>query len=721
MTRGHDRLRRWTPVPGALTGRLLARQATLSAEARAEHLAAAVATLGRCASPQEAGPHAAAHLVVGEVQSGKTLAFTTLMALAHDRGFRLIVVVAGTKRNLMAQTVQRLRDDLMKGDGGINPWRRLENPSMSDERELLQGLLQPNAGTTTVCFVLKDARRLGAVEKLLGALATKMDMTTVPTLVIDDEADQASPNRKVRQGDESAIYAGIGAVRETLPRHDFLMYTATPQAPLLIKLSDQLSPETVTILRSGRAYVGGRDLFVDHAESFVRIITDDDVVTATDPDATEPPPSLRRALATFLLALTLAQQRGHPRPLSMLVHPAVQRDVHDKHYRWVRAIVDDLVAPLRIPQDIAFKDALRGDIQAAYDDLASSCDDIPELDRLARDVPRFADHVAIRKVNQDAAEEIKVDDWDDHAGWIVIGGAKLDRGFTVKNLAVTYMPRGRGVGNADTVQQRGRFFGYKREYLDLCRGWFSVETAEAFRHYVDHEQTLLRSLSAVENDASPLRHWRRELLLSPDLSPTRREVISLDTNRKMIFSKSGWCDQSGLIDPAAAAANRTALRRFLARLDGLTPHPRDPRPSPHLVGRVPTADVLALLDGWGVSPQDADRFLGAALVLGILRDRDQADAIQVLLMDGWDSVKTLANARARSSRPRDARSIQLFQGPGSGRNAGYPGDRSFGEEEVPTLAIFGLDLRGIKPSYDDVVPALALHVANAAVSLVVEP
>ncbi len=45
----------------------------------------------------------------------------------------------------------------------------------------------------------------------------------------------------------------------------------------------------------------------------------------------------------------------------------------------------------------------------------------------------------------------------------------MDRGFTVKGLTVTYMPRGLGEGNADTVQQRARFFGYKESYLGYCR------------------------------------------------------------------------------------------------------------------------------------------------------------------------------------------------------------------------------------------------------------
>ena len=51
-------------------------------------------------------------LVVGYVQSGKTLSFTTVAALACDNRFPVVIVLSGTKKNLYSQTVKRLRRDL---------------------------------------------------------------------------------------------------------------------------------------------------------------------------------------------------------------------------------------------------------------------------------------------------------------------------------------------------------------------------------------------------------------------------------------------------------------------------------------------------------------------------------------------------------------------------------------------------------------------------------
>ncbi len=44
------------------------------------------------------------NIAVGYVQSGKTMSFTVLSALAADNGYRIIVYLTGTKTNLQNQT-----------------------------------------------------------------------------------------------------------------------------------------------------------------------------------------------------------------------------------------------------------------------------------------------------------------------------------------------------------------------------------------------------------------------------------------------------------------------------------------------------------------------------------------------------------------------------------------------------------------------------------------
>ena len=78
------------------------------------------------------------HLVVGYVQSGKTMSFTGLTALALDNNYRVIVYLAGTKNNLLDQTVQRLRKDLIgSGSSYCDMYKIHSNPTANDADDLL--------------------------------------------------------------------------------------------------------------------------------------------------------------------------------------------------------------------------------------------------------------------------------------------------------------------------------------------------------------------------------------------------------------------------------------------------------------------------------------------------------------------------------------------------------------------------------------------------------
>lgn len=67
--------------------------------------------LSRCPDPT-VDTGRATGLALGKIQSGKTLSYTALIALAVDNGYRIIVVLAGTKNPLLEQNYARLCHDL---------------------------------------------------------------------------------------------------------------------------------------------------------------------------------------------------------------------------------------------------------------------------------------------------------------------------------------------------------------------------------------------------------------------------------------------------------------------------------------------------------------------------------------------------------------------------------------------------------------------------------
>jgi hypothetical protein len=714
----------WTPEVGPLTEDMIEGQ-KLDEESKKRLVDSALRTLARCGPPEADGEHRAAHLVVGQIQSGKTLAFTTLMALARDNGFRLVIVIAGTKTNLLGQTITRLNDDLLSGTGGLNPWRVWDSPEpeVADAiSKVLATPRDPNArvdgSRTAVLFVLKHGNRLTNLQETLEAIGEAV-LRRTPTLIIDDEADQASLNLFHRKGEESPIYGSISELRATLPRHDLMMYTATPQGPLLIEMSDELAPETVQVLDPGPDYVGGSELFVEGRDRYLKLIPDQEIEAATEPGS-PPPPSLRRAIATYLLALAIAQDRRRPRPLSMLIHPAVARDLHYQYAGWASAIREDLVARLYERDDIGYEDMLKADFEGPYEDLAKTVEQIPPLSELAELIPPYAQQVEVRVVNA-GSDPIK--DWKEFPGWIVVGGNKLERGFTIENLAITYMPRGSGARTVDTIQQRGRFFGYKSPYIDLCRGWFSADIADIYAQYVSHEDAMQEALALVDQGGQPLRSWRRELLLSPSLQPTRRAVISLQTDRYALVSKDGWFRQSRLFDRRVAEANvALAARLFDLYRGAAVPEPLDTRRSrQHQTADAPLASLYEILAEWEAVSEDSERLLGLGLVLGQLLDQDFHARCRLVFMDGIESLDAWVGRRERRQQLSGGlvRTVEIFQGEDP-KNL-YPGDRGICDLDLVTIQLHLLDLLERDGSvWEEAVPAVAVHLPGRVPTLILE-
>ena len=286
----------WTPVAGPTLKGMLA-STSLDGSGVHQVEAEALRVLSRCRPPVWDASGGDAELVVGAVQSGKTLSFTALIAAARDNRFPLVIVLAGTKRNLRDQTHSRLVRDLqMQGDGGIPRWIQVKAPDARKAPEQVKALRRWTSqaqrnNPTLVAVVLKNHQSIGHAREFLESVAA--ELPDLPVLFVDDEGDQAGLNVAKRANEESSTYREIRRLREASANHTYVLYTATPQAPLLISLEDTLSPRTVTVLEPGPGYLGGRDLFVDGGSAFVREINED---SALDADQVAPPLSLERAV-----------------------------------------------------------------------------------------------------------------------------------------------------------------------------------------------------------------------------------------------------------------------------------------------------------------------------------------------------------------------------------------------------------------------------------------
>src|SRR5690606_12040217 len=114
-------------------------------------------------------------LVIGYVQSGKTLSFTSLAALARDNQFRLVILLAGTTNNLVEESYDRLKDDLDIDEN--REWKLFSTQQKGFQQEELDRVnmelarwRRGNRRARTVLIVsMKQHQHLDNLAKLLSA------------------------------------------------------------------------------------------------------------------------------------------------------------------------------------------------------------------------------------------------------------------------------------------------------------------------------------------------------------------------------------------------------------------------------------------------------------------------------------------------------------------------------------------------------------------------
>ena len=295
--------------------------------------------------------------------------------------------------------------------------------------------------------------------------------------------------------------------------------------------------------------------------------------------------------------------------------------------------------------------------------------------------------------------------WSTGYAWALVGGQLLDRGFTVEGLTVTYMPRGMGVGHADTVQQRARFFGYKRDYAELCRAWLDPEVAGAFEAYVRHEESVRSGLAQATRTGQSLRDWKRVFLLDRSLKPTRAAVIRLAVDRPTFGDD--WFQQHYVRAPDTDlnARNRAVVDSFLRHVP-LKPdegHPERTDIQRHRVGTVSIGTLFEeLIAGYAMYDGDLPQFTALQMLIGNLEST--LGCVVYEMSHGY--------SRERALRP-GTDVVEISQGANSrGGVLTYPGDREIRDASTLSVQIHRLTVleRSGGPVLEKDVPALAFWV-----------
>ncbi|MFE7662310.1 Z1 domain-containing protein [Streptomyces celluloflavus] len=451
-------------------------------------------------------------LVVGHVQSGKTTNFTSVMAKAADRGYKLFIVLAGIHNGLRRQTQARLVEQLVEPNPSM--WSQLTGLDKDfTPQENPASYFGKSNKTRVLCVVKKNATVLRKLARWLEKASDYLE--DCPALIIDDEADQATVATK-------SINPLILSIMNTLPRSAYVGYTASPFANLLIDPSaEDLYPrDFIVSLPKPESHFGTEVLFgryaldgddpdwVDDGYDMIRSVPEGEVacvrplsrakVEGFEPVITD---TLRRAVEYFWLVTAARRVRGTGNPHNtMLIHTSVNTAVHNSFKKPLELMCDDTASALN-------SEELRSRLRELWEQETArvSAEEFGErkveFEELSAYLPSVIDHCRI--VMDNSSSEDRLDYENGPVVAIAVGGNTLSRGLTLEGLSVSYFVR--AVSAYDTLLQMGRWFGFRNGYADLPRIWMTDELAEWFRHLATVETEMRRDIDVyMTEDVTPL-------------------------------------------------------------------------------------------------------------------------------------------------------------------------------------------------------------------------
>jgi hypothetical protein len=490
--------------------------------------------------------HVRSFVIYGEPQSGKTEMMICLTAKLLDLGYGIVVHLLNDSVDLLGQNLGRFKSS------GLAPAAR-------NFTEILDPAVQIK-GNKHVIFCKKNGSDL---RKLIDKLGKVPEI-----IVIDDEADYASPNAKVNKGSKTPINALI---------HDligdsgiYIGVTATPARLDLNNTFDNDSSAWVDF--PPHSQYTGQDAFFP-LEGNVPYLQN--VLPDSGPD----PKHARRALFGYLVNATYLNLYHHPseeKNYSMLVHTSGKKADHKSDWNTIHQTLERLIDK----GSKEYPKYIEAIWQLALDRFADA-----DPDRITQYILDNITRHSIVVLNSER-------DWKDNSQaatnpsslfTIIIGGNIVSRGVTLNRLLSMFFTRDvKHKIQQDTYIQRARMFGSRGQYLSF----FELSIPEKL--YLDWHRCFVfhrLALSAIKEGMGSLVWLGDDRIQAVSSGSIDRSTVDLDKG-EMAFALFDLSDRVKQIcesgDPAAARLDELAdevgeaalpgyLRRFIHRTSISTP------------------------------------------------------------------------------------------------------------------------------------------------------
>lgn len=447
-------------------------------------------------------------VIYGEPQSGKTEFMIALACKLIDLSYQTIFVVMNDNTELEGQNFDRFH---AAPELNPTPLRDFQLPAMSKQERSIP--------KQRIIFCRKNSKNLQKMIDLCRYMKGRV--------VIDDEADFATPNTKINKKEVTAINKHLGDLGHLGEDEDgiYIGVTATP-ARLDLNNTYLNDSKKWVFLDSHDNYKGRSFFFPVSKQEMAR----SNYQLVKLPDEGDDPRLLRHAVFRFLIRVTLLNinPEGDRTAYSMLVHTAGKTNDHEKDQQDIQ----DIIGVLTNAANTKYKNYLS------------------ELLRISDVVTREynAPYTAVEIVkyivlNIGKSETLVINHKNDAANvkragepkalfTFAIGGNIVSRGLTFENLLTFYFSRNvKGRLQQNTYIQRARMFGNRpySKYFELCvpEQLFN-DWATCFQ---DHELSLRLAKAGV------YQHVQSSQNTVVDKAAIDKEYVTIEKSERSVGSK----------------------------------------------------------------------------------------------------------------------------------------------------------------------------------------
>lgn len=669
----------------------------MSPEAVDSVFANAARILSHCPNPNIHQELSETGIVIGKVQSGKTSNFISVLALAFDNGYDIAIVLGGNTLDLLKQNASRITSAFNVDSEKLTVLKTNDNKTLINPARIKDFI---ENGHKVIIVGLKHNKHIDQIAEIFD----NEFLAEESVLIVDDEGDQATLNTRAYKQSISKTYGSVLNLKSKLKSHCFLSVTATPQANILIETFDTLSPDFGELVYPGEGYCGLQEFHGENCDKYVYEIP------ASEPnllDCVGVPQSVYKAMAMFFVGNAIRQSRGDMGNHAMLIHPSQKKFDHRIVEQKIQSILDSWKSKAKTrlsgKQDISYN-SLRKMLKDAYDAFVNDgviCVQFDDIEKAILHRIKQCSPVLVCNSDENASENATL-----YKTNIFVGGNLVERGITIKGLAVTYITRrAKGKSNVDNTEQRARWFGYKAKYFDVCRVFTTKDIKDDFTSILEHDEDMWASIERAQERGIPFKDMPRIFILarSAFLNLTRRNVAKTEN-----YALAEWKPQKYFIaDREIAEFDTAIIQEFRDKYENYLIEEKHNNVQIHRVLKNQKYQVVfnELLSKM--------RFLHNEVLdkkyFSLLND-----ALTKLQMNPLVDIYWVRDIEHSTRNIKEDNSIQqLFQGrnPNMSSPMYYEGDRSLADREPDHIQ---LQIHFVKPTnmpyIDFYAPVLALYV-----------